>query len=157
MYSCLKCLKIRQRTYFEITFVDFTNVFTHSSDTLYLNIVKCHTSFCIPISKFTILICKKKTLIFRPFLANFDTKVKRILKKKMVYCEDSTRSWEHLNFPTHFIWHKLLLRKIKQPLKKFRLTTLASQSVEEFWLGRTTKNQIFTTSYRNFTIIQLHF
>ena len=101
----LSSSKAEQHTYFEITFVDFTNVFTHSSDTLYLNIVKCHTSFCIPISKMTSFICKKKTFILRPFLAKFEAKVTRIKKRWMDYCEDSTKSWEHLNFPTHFKWH----------------------------------------------------
>ena len=57
----------------------------------------------------------------------------------MVYCEDP--ACEHLNFPAHLSF--MLLRKIKQTLAKKSLgTALASQSVEQFCLGRI-KNQNF--------------
>ena len=112
----LSSSKAEQHTYFEITFVDFTNVFTHSSDTLYLNIVKCHTSFSIPISKMTSFICKKKTFILRPFLANFDAKVTRIFRKGWWINVKIRQKVENIwIFPP--ILNDMLLRRIKQPLK----------------------------------------
>ena len=57
-------------------------------------------------------------------------------------------------FSRPFVLNDVLLRKIKQPLKKFRLTTMASQSVERFCVCRKTKIQIFITSCQSFRIIQ---
>ena len=62
----------------------------------------------------------------------------------MDYCIDPARSCEYLNFPAH-------LSEMKCSWQKFMLTSLASQS------ERKTKIQIFLTSCRIFTIIQMSF
>ena len=59
-------------------------------------------------------------------------------------------------FSRPFVLNDMLQRKIKQPLKKVKRTTLASQSVEPFCLGKE-KNRIFTTSSWISTIIQTIF
>ena len=66
-----------------------------------------------------------------------------------------SRSLEHFFFSQEvrticpFVLNDMLLRKIKQ---FWRICT--SHSVEQFCLGRKTTIQIFTTSWRIFTIIQ---
>ena len=53
----------------------------------------------------------------------------RILKTWMYYCKDLARSCEHLNFSRTVLLNDMLLRKIKQSVKKIRLTTLAYPSL----------------------------
>ena len=58
-------------------------------------------------------------------------------------CEDPVRSCERLNFLIKFVLFDMLLgKKSIVLLKMFRLTTLFSQLVEWFYLGRKTKIQI---------------
>ena len=56
-----------------------------------------------------------------------------------------------------FVLNDIMLRKLKQLLKKVSATTLASQSVEWFSLAMKTNIQFFTTSCRIFSIIQKSF
>ena len=63
----------------------------------------------------------------------------------------SSKKLQLFEFSRLFVWNDMLLRKIKQTLKK--ITTMAFQSVEWFCLNRKTKIQILTTSSRSLTRI----
>ena len=71
-------------------------------------------------------------------------KVPRIQKPWMDYCEDPVRSCEHLNTPAHL--NDMLLRKIKQPLKK-RLSWL--HCVSKTVLARS--SQLFRWDFKSKT------
>ena len=62
----------------------------------------------------------------------------------MNYREDLVRSCKYLNFPAHLSKNDMLVKKSRNLTKKFRLTTLPSQSVEAFFFGRKTEIHIFT-------------
>ena len=62
-------------------------------------------------------------------------KVTRISKTWMDYCEGLPRSCENLNFPAHLPLITCCGEKSSKLSKKFRPTTLDSQSVEQFCMG----------------------